>query len=234
MMHVPATPLADSVNSAAMIGWILGQPQLTWKRIDAALAKMPIEKISEWDQPYPAAAIAYARAGRPDRARAMLAAFSHSNDTTLLRSRGLQIHQMKGEIALAERRPRVAIIEFRKGDMGPDGPYGDVLTLDVNLARAFDAAEMPDSAIAFLEQYVATPSLEHLTNDNGRPRGDVLYLAGIYKRLGELYEAKGDRAKAAANYAKFVSLWADADPELQPTVVEVRKRLARLRDSKAR
>jgi hypothetical protein len=57
---------------------------------------------------------------------------------------------------------------------------------------------------------------------------DGTYLAGTYKRLGELYEAKGDRGRAAGYYRKFVALWRDADPELQPKVAEVQRRLARI------
>jgi hypothetical protein len=53
-------------------------------------------------------------------------------------------------------------------------------------------------------------------------------LAPSYKRLGELYEAKGDRKHAAEYYGHFVELWKDADPELQPGIKEVRARLARL------
>jgi tetratricopeptide (TPR) repeat protein len=56
-------------------------------------------------------------------------------------------------------------------------------------------------------------------------------LAGSYKRLGELYEARGDRQKAMLYYTKFVELWKNADPELQPKVAEVKKRLARLTDA---
>jgi len=63
---------------------------------------------------------------------------------------------------------------------------------------------------------------------------DADYLAGTYKRLGELYEAKGDKTKAASYYTKFITLWKDADPELQPRVAEVRKRLARLNDLESR
>jgi len=48
------------------------------------------------------------------------------------------------------------------------------------------------------------------------------------KRLGELYETRGDRAEARKYYGRFVDLWKDADPELQPVVREVRARLARL------
>ena len=42
------------------------------------------------------------------------------------------------------------------------------------------------------------------------------------------YEARGDRAKALEYYGRFVNLWKDADPELQPVVRDVRARMARL------
>ena len=54
-------------------------------------------------------------------------------------------------------------------------------------------------------------------------------LGPAHKRLGELYEAKGNDAKAVAHYAAFVWLWERADPDLQPKVAEVRARLERLR-----
>lgn len=57
---------------------------------------------------------------------------------------------------------------------------------------------------------------------------DAQDLAGVYKRLGELYEAKGDRAKAESYLSKFVELWKDADPGLQPKVKDAKDRLARL------
>jgi hypothetical protein len=45
---------------------------------------------------------------------------------------------------------------------------------------------------------------------------------------GELYEAKGNRQKAVERYSRFVELWRNADPELQPGVREIRERVARL------
>ena len=57
---------------------------------------------------------------------------------------------------------------------------------------------------------------------------DQTWLAGSHKRLGELYEAKGDAAKAADHYRKFITLWGKADPELQPQVAEARRRLVKL------
>jgi hypothetical protein len=56
----------------------------------------------------------------------------------------------------------------------------------------------------------------------------------MYKRLGELYEAKGDTKKAGAYYAAFLDLWKNADPELQPKVQDVKRRLAALQGSEKR
>jgi tetratricopeptide (TPR) repeat protein len=53
-------------------------------------------------------------------------------------------------------------------------------------------------------------------------------LGQTYKRIGELYEARGDTAKAVEYYNQFVELWNDADQELQPIVRDVRERIARL------
>ena len=54
----------------------------------------------------------------------------------------------------------------------------------------------------------------------GHPRGavqveaDAVDLAPTYRRLGELYEARGDRTNAMVYYNKFVDLWKNADPNL--------------------
>jgi hypothetical protein len=90
------------------------------------------------------------------------------------------------------------------------------------LARSFDAANASDSTIAALERYLAS------TNVN-RINPDTWFRGPAHKRLGELYEAKGDAKRAAAQYAAFVELWKSADPDLQPKVAEVQARLAGLR-----
>lgn len=61
-----------------------------------------------------------------------------------------------------------------------------------------------------------------------------MFLAGAYKRLGELYEAKNNRQRAASNFTKFISLWDHADPELQASVQDAKRRLARLSDMERR
>ena len=47
-------------------------------------------------------------------------------------------------------------------------------------------------------------------------------------RLAELAEARGDTAAAIEYYRQLLDLWEDADPELQPTVRDVKQRLAKL------
>jgi hypothetical protein len=97
------------------------------------------------------------------------------------------------------------------------------ICLPLNLARAFDAASQPDSAIAQFERYLATPYYAR-----ARTGLDAPALPLVHERLGQLYEAKGDAQKAAAHYRAFADLWKSADPELQPRVAAARERVRRL------
>ncbi|HEU4524923.1 MAG TPA: hypothetical protein VFR62_07865, partial [Gemmatimonadales bacterium] len=58
---------------------------------------------------------------------------------------------------------------------------------------------------------------------------ELVYLAPAHLRQAEIYDGRGDGARAAQHYRKFIELWRDADPELQPLVDGARKRLAELR-----
>jgi tetratricopeptide (TPR) repeat protein/tRNA A-37 threonylcarbamoyl transferase component Bud32 len=91
-----------------------------------------------------------------------------------------------------------------------------------NLVRAMAYRELgrADSAIASFERYL---ELKEATGDL-----DMQWRAPVLQSLGELYEAKGDRAKALDRYGLFVEQWAKADPELQGRVREVRQRMAKL------
>ena len=93
-------------------------------------------------------------------------------------------------------------------------------------ARAWERAGEPDSALA---RYALSVTMI----DSRTGLTDVPWtLAPTYKRLGEMYEAKGDHAKALEYYGNFVNLWQDADPVLQPQVKEVRGRMAGLAGEK--
>jgi tetratricopeptide (TPR) repeat protein len=57
---------------------------------------------------------------------------------------------------------------------------------------------------------------------------DTNYLALRYLLLGQALEEEGDRAAAIRAYSRFVRLWENADPELQPRVETARRALERL------
>jgi hypothetical protein len=99
-------------------------------------------------------------------------------------------------------------------DVDADGlPISCAFCLSIALSRAYDQANNADSTIAALEPTSArrSPSASIRT---------PWLLAPAHKRLGELYEARGDTKKAAEHYAAFVELWKRADPDLQPKVAE--------------
>jgi len=57
---------------------------------------------------------------------------------------------------------------------------------------------------------------------------DTNYLALRYLLLGQALEEQGERAGAIRAYSRFVRLWENADPELQPRVETARRALERL------
>ena len=70
----------------------------------------------------------------------------------------------------------------------------------------------------------------YLANTSDARSGpDTWFLAPAHKRLGELYEAKGNPKKSAEHYATFIEMWKKADPDLQPKVAEAKVRLERVR-----
>ena len=87
------------------------------------------------------------------------------------------------------------------------------------LALALDRAGQADSAIVAYERFVALPAPVRAVGP------DDAFLALSLERLGQLYDERGDWEKAAEYYARFVELWKEADPELQPRVQAAQQRL---------
>jgi len=89
------------------------------------------------------------------------------------------------------------------------------------VGRVLDRMNQPDSALAAYDRAVNTPGL-------GRNAGQATVLGPTLRRMGELYEARGERDKAKEYYSRFVALWRDADSDFQPAVQDVKARLAQL------
>jgi len=142
-----------------------------------------------------------------------------------LRRRQPRRHAAAGAVALAEGNAPDAIAAFRKWR----DEFLCVTWGLLDLATAYEQARQPDSAPTTYLRFVSTAEPAWLPPGVSRLLVDRFYsVAAAYHRLGELYEARGDRAKAIDSYAHFVELWKDADPELEPIVRDARARMARL------
>lgn len=92
------------------------------------------------------------------------------------------------------------------------------------IARTRDEMGDADRALAEYQHSLEEPDAVRLLNDVDVPRA--------LRRLAELYDARGDTDRAATYYARFIELWSNADPELQPQVHSARMRLQRLTASR--
>jgi tetratricopeptide (TPR) repeat protein len=221
-----STRAGGVANEAAIQAALRGPSPSLVASLDSAVAATKFADIPQVDRQYISIATAYARLGKPAQANAMVARYrAEMTDTSLRRVLEPDLQNVIAEIAIAEGKPLDAVAAFRRGDIGSDGaPVNECgVCLPLNLARAYDAAAQPDSAIANFERYLSTPFWQR-----GAQPLDPLNVPLIRERLGQLYEAKGNAEKAAENYRAFIELWKNADPELQPRVKAARDRLAKL------
>jgi tetratricopeptide (TPR) repeat protein len=192
-----------------------GHPEVAIRSLDSTLVAHPLDSFPPYNRPYLVLAGLYAKAGNTDRAERLYHEWERVVSSTEQQAQD-GAPGTRGLIALARGRYADAIAQFRASAArvacGPCYMY--------ETGQAFEALHQPDSALAAYETMANTPS----SFIPSRPVG----LAPAYLRLGELYEAKGDTKKALEYYGKFVDIWKGADPELQPRVAEVRKRIAEL------
>ncbi len=215
--------LGAAIDSAVTLVWFFGDTAKALSIVQNALKRSPLTSFQPLDRPYAALARAYALMGKPDLAKSMLTEFDRISPAYTEETASRTRHSIESSIATAEHRYLDSAHEAAAADSG-----NCTICELPPMGLAFDLAQKPDSAIAAFTRYVNSTSI------TGRFGQDRFFLAGSLKRLGELLEAKGDRTKAAHYYAKFLDLWKNADPALQPQVTDVRKRLARLSDVEAR
>ncbi len=212
----PTAVLGASIDSAMVQIWFFDDKEKALKLLEAGLKRTPLSSFPPMQRPYNGVGQIYAQAERPDLARAALADFEKISTSMTTEAAAAMRHGINATVALAEKRYLDAVKEIRADSSGScqscDAP---------GLAMLYDRAQVPDSAFAFYTRYVDSKPLQRISSD-------PYYLAMAYRRLGELWENKGNKAKAVEYYTKFVDLWKDADPELQPKVAEAKARLAKL------
>jgi eukaryotic-like serine/threonine-protein kinase len=206
--------LNGALDGATFDLWYRGNNTRGLEAIRQALARYPIESLPPAARTgfAPRLIILYSLAGRPDLARPLLPSGTERILGVDSADVAIGLHGLRGSIAMAEQKYDEAAREYRAADVGSCS----VCALP-DIGRAYDLAGNADSAIAVFARY---------TDGFERPLGiDARNLAGVYKRLGELYEARGDGEKAMSHYAQFIELWKTADSDLQPLVRQARARL---------
>jgi len=186
-------------------------PGLARVLMDSVLVRRPLDQMLPGDRPYYELARFYAALGDVSRARG-LAASGDSADRALGRNRPAEGSWTRGVIAFATGRTSEALTELRHAaetDVCAICPLPD-------LARVYEAAGEPDSVRVTYERYLATPWLF-------RYEVDAVELGWTLKRLGELYDERGERDKAAAAFSRLARLWERADSDLQPVVAQARR-----------
>jgi serine/threonine-protein kinase len=186
---------------------------------DPFLAEKPQSRDADL---YGAMIALLAEVGRVGDAKTLLAEWKRAVPPTDLGFRADSAYVL-GAIAAAEGRWDDAATAFLAVSKAP--ALGALHWYNRGLPEAANAVERlgrPDSAVVLLEQALAVPSVAV----------GWMYETGWYaqslQRLGDLYEARGDRAKAADSYRKYVDLLKDADPPMAAEVQKVRAKLERV------
>ncbi len=219
--ELPGQALEAAGGIAGNEVMFLGKPAMAVQIMDSALRRHPLASIPAVDRPYITLAIAYAVAGQPATAKRYISEYD-ANTPEVLRKRSNGRNWADGYLALAENRAQDAIAAFRRAR--EQGTCSNCAWFE--LGQSYELAKQPDSALIAYTRSVESPHDGNTLDD--RSWND----ARAYRRLGELYEEKGDPAKALTYYGKMVDLWKDADAELQPQVKEIKDRMAKLAGEK--
>ncbi len=215
---LPDYALVAAAEQADLMSTVRGDTAGARRYLNEAMNRFPLDSIEAFDRPTARLALAQVNAGNLAEARRLLDALERDVPTDL-RSKDWLKERGKAQAAVAVEEGRasdaVAILNAL-----PQEGYCEPCDLPP-LIVALDRAGLRDSAIAVAERYT------NMVN-GARILVDGLHLGPTLFRLGEMFEAKGDTAKAVEYYSRFTELWKDADPDLQARVKEARDRIARL------
>ena len=165
-------------------------------------------------------AIAQAAVGRKADSEKTLAELESRVRITQSRAEQRRVHWARGEIALIRGDTNTGVAELMKAQqmlpvhgppIGPPSPHGDLWFAAA--AAAIKAGRDADAA----------PLLERLQAGHERVVAMEAYGRSFYL-LGQIYERRGDSARAREQYARFVNLWKDGDLERE-WVAEAEKKV---------
>ncbi len=206
--------------SAQLDSWLRNQPERALRYMDSVLLRHPLDSLAVMSRPYLQLASFYAQAGNTSRAEQLIREYERVVPKEV-QAGDDERHAAKGMLALAQGRPPEAITAFRTYR---ERQRWCATCYLFEIGLAFDALQQPDSALATYQALA--------TGVQPGPEGRQLALPLTYRRLGELYETRGEKEQALQWYGKFVDTWRGADPDLQPRVKEIQKRIGELAGEK--
>lgn len=212
--------LETGIELASLRVWFLRDTARALQIMAAAEEIHPLDSIEPFERPYLALARFYALAGESDRARRFLTEWETTTPPDLRRPHAVLYRAALAAVALAEGRADDAVRESRFAYERDGCP---VCQLPL-LGNAYELAGLADSAVAVYERYLTTPFFGRaIAGLEPEYYSDPQWLPVVYERLGDLYEQRGDTARAIRYFGRLVNLWKDADPELEPRVEAARR-----------
>ena len=177
---------------------------------------------------------AAAREGRAEDARRKAedaaAVWPKSARARLGRAASLEeaLVRLRAEVLLLEGKPAEAIAlidtQFRPHISG----YGAIPFLGyLFLNFPLDQDTVPRACIKMEDIDKAIAAYQKLFTFDPKRQDRRLHIPVYHYRLGKLYEQKGMKGEARAEYRKLLDDWKDADPDI-PELVDAKKRLAAL------
>jgi tetratricopeptide (TPR) repeat protein/tRNA A-37 threonylcarbamoyl transferase component Bud32 len=214
------TALQRAIDEVDVNVWFQGDPNIggSLDRLDGLVDSDLFQGIPAEERPYMWLVIINAWAGRPDRARAIHDEYQAEVDSATRAERDFAALWMDTEMAIAEGRPLAGVAGYHA--LREENP-GCLICWLFNIGAAFEKAGNADSAIAYYQRHLEVPWLFRIDDD-------AWASPAAYRRLGALYEERGKTELALENYGKFVDVWREADPVLQPQVEDIRERMVEL------
>ncbi len=211
-----ATLLYARLDSANFIIQHGGGHDAAMALIERATRDLPMDSISPGERPWGWLSGLGFLLQEPQLARQALAGWRR-DQAALDPERDATRNDLESNLAYAEGRYAEALAGVNEADRLRNGS-----DRSARIARGliYDRMSQPDSALVNYLDYVSTRQFGVALDAHWRPYA--------LQRIGELYEAKGDAARAIDYYGQFVQLWEDADPDQQPKVREIRERIAKL------
>lgn len=201
---------ARSAVLASLLLHARGDTVAAVRTVENALAAHPLESLEPLNRSYFPLADVLAQAGQLGAPRRLIDGWA-AEAQPLIPGAAVPAW-LRARLAGVRGQLDDALLEWRMEDQDREDP---ILVL-AEIGQLHDRAGRPDSAIAYYERYLTTPS-------RLRYNSDPIWRGHVLERLADLLEQRGDTAESARHRAALVELWTDADPVLQPRVTRARQ-----------